>query len=846
MNISTSWTGIPRDHREEERLRLEHQLFSNISFDGRIDDENNQRRLGLEMTYRDENEDGSEFSIELPRNPQKHLLSHDLSVRYPATEDDEAGETKSTMAHHASALTFRTGLRGRVRDHSLSGIEYDPDRKLDALIRGTSDLSILRDESPQNPQKSIKDGSSSRSEFTRRATGLGKQIDREKTRRPAKHEEYDMEPAVPLNYPPAKTPKHNTAPHDREPFTRPSVFPAFSRAQLPDVTGITSAVATPLKGDASFKKVTQPAQKHASVKFHLPPTRRNSPNEQGSGGNNMAALDALTQRLREIETENTTSRRRVTELELELEACKDEVAQEKTRLDELTRNVHDRRPGRSTSHGSRTYTPGGREKADVSLRETERRYKEALEEKTGEFSFGALEELVESLRSHLATMSEKVQSHQDLIHNLRTKREQDAQQLRLKCREIERLRNDVDSLQKDVDRLREVVETGLRERKASRGMAEEPSVIVIKPPQQDVSVEEEEHTTFDNSLLRRPARIEVERNLLSAVMEEDEPMSATTSKADHGKATVAQSSRPFLEAVELERVRAEMEERRSQRSMNASGSGSDASGSRYMIRLQSRSLMKDQQGRVSSPVPTTTKRVQNTPPRPLTPESNVSSPRLPTERPQREQREERREQPREGAGSPVALPQIRGERLERLFHAAPAHNEKTCTVCHRRKRSTSSGRRYASHSARSHRKRQSAQEQMDVHGDEQGLDADMQEVAPFLDGDEQYISEIAARRGIPPQTVLARVLRELEDDFTHYKSIYVDLADEYKVMDAASDMSKRNLLANHLREVIDVLEQKGDQIASLYDLLHFEDKPLPRPLQGSMGRRRTSYENTKA
>lgn len=38
--------------------------------------------------------------------------------------------------------------------------------------------------------------------------------------------------------------------------------------------------------------------------------------------------------------------------------------------------------------------------------------------------------------------------------------------------------------------------------------------------------------------------------------------------------------------------------------------------------------------------------------------------------------------------------------------------------------------------------------------------------------------------------------------------IYVELADQYKAMDAASDMGKRNLLANHLREVIDVLEQK--------------------------------------
>ena len=38
--------------------------------------------------------------------------------------------------------------------------------------------------------------------------------------------------------------------------------------------------------------------------------------------------------------------------------------------------------------------------------------------------------------------------------------------------------------------------------------------------------------------------------------------------------------------------------------------------------------------------------------------------------------------------------------------------------------------------------------------------------------------------------------------------IYTELADQYKIMDAASNVVKRNVLAQHLREVIDVLEQK--------------------------------------
>ena len=38
--------------------------------------------------------------------------------------------------------------------------------------------------------------------------------------------------------------------------------------------------------------------------------------------------------------------------------------------------------------------------------------------------------------------------------------------------------------------------------------------------------------------------------------------------------------------------------------------------------------------------------------------------------------------------------------------------------------------------------------------------------------------------------------------------MYVELADQYKVMDAVSDVPRRNMLARHLREVVDILEQK--------------------------------------
>jgi hypothetical protein len=78
---------------------------------------------------------------------------------------------------------------------------------------------------------------------------------------------------------------------------------------------------------------------------------------------------------------------------------------------------------------------------------------------------------------------------------------------------------------------------------------------------------------------------------------------------------------------------------------------------------------------------------------------------------------------------------------------------------------------------------------------------------------------------VPPATVLARVIAELEADFAHYKSIYVELADQYKVLDAASAVAKRHVLAAHLKEVIDCLEHKADQVAALYSLMSVQDRP---------------------
>ncbi|CAG8688672.1 1620_t:CDS:2, partial [Acaulospora colombiana] len=332
MNASTSWTGIPRDYREQERLRLEHQIFSNISFEPEDginnlefgNEQPSQHRPGFVLPY-DEDEDGmegSEYSLEFPRNPQ--LLSKDyapdLSIRY-AGQDHEEGETRSTAAHHASAVTFRTGLKGRP--YSPADFEYDPDRQMDDLLKGSSNLSFLNEESRYNAPSKERSG---RSEFTKRAQGLSKQIDHEKSYKPSL-------PTINLN--PYSQEVKATLPAAAFNNTNTRVFPALSRVHLPDVTGITTAVATPLKGDVSLKRL---------------PNKRVSLNQPNG---NATTLDNLTKRLKDIEKENSTSRRRVKELEMELDTCRKEVAQEKTRLQDISRSFGYQK---STAQGSKMQT----------------------------------------------------------------------------------------------------------------------------------------------------------------------------------------------------------------------------------------------------------------------------------------------------------------------------------------------------------------------------------------------------------------------------------------------------------------------------------------------------------
>lgn len=153
---------IPNDELEHNRIQLENNL------------RNSEAAIHLSSatnTDTDSYQSGDDVeSLEYPRHNSgpayNDFPSFDHRVRdYLADEDvpghgwsyrtgDDyeeginpyGGESLSTVAHHASAVTLGAGLTGRGtrRDMSISGAEYDPDRPLNDIIAGAnSKLSVF-------------------------------------------------------------------------------------------------------------------------------------------------------------------------------------------------------------------------------------------------------------------------------------------------------------------------------------------------------------------------------------------------------------------------------------------------------------------------------------------------------------------------------------------------------------------------------------------------------------------------------------------------------------------------------------------------------------------------------
>ncbi|KAI0031183.1 hypothetical protein K488DRAFT_87075 [Vararia minispora EC-137] len=603
---------------------------------------------------------------------------------------------------------------------------------------------------------------------------------------------------------------------------------------LPDVTGLTAAVESPARASMRYFPYKDDGRHEAEGKARL-----------------TEMLGLVQSRLAHLEGENNSSRRHMRELERELDMCKAEVAVERERMTkreaEFSREKDELRRHFDVAQKS------GKD-ARIANDDSHRRYKEAVEEKK------ALESLIATLRSHMARLTDELAAQKSALNELRGMREADAVTLHEKVMEVDRLRKEVEKIAGEVEVLRGVVEDGLRERRArhERSPSPEPTPQSVANESEEEEggdeedgAEEEEHRqcerTVDESLyVSRDAPPQPEQTRTALL---DRTVTMRTDRATLGSSPVPNSTtQPFIDQTEIERIAEELEERRSQTSRLSSSqrssasrppsaassvSGSERSGSRSRSRLaalrEESSLASPSRSssRASTPAPGTDDRPQ------LDPLEPAPQPPRPSSRLHKHAHKRPEPLPED---SP--FPQIRGERLERLFFSAPEHNTKTCTVCRRRRRPdaetekmeqpvwyTSRLGRFANNKKGKRAENVNVQDAEDYQaqaGPSHKADA-LGHVSPNLD----FLDPGTPADRLPPQTVLVKVLRELEDDFTHYKGIYLELAHQYGLMDPVSNVVKRNVLAEHLREVIDVLEQRGDQIASLYDLLSFEDKPLP-------------------
>lgn len=177
---------IVGDEEEQQRIELEHNLQDlsiqlSLSAPSSASDAEAPRRrsmfnggeseTSLELEFPRHNphpRDVSIFDGHASVHPFSSGQDYDNSYNHFSRQsfDDEYagpyhGHTKSSMAHHTSAVTLSAGLKPHRRrgsyigDASLSGAEYDPDRPLDNVLKMANDLSLLNMDTPRAQRKQM-------------------------------------------------------------------------------------------------------------------------------------------------------------------------------------------------------------------------------------------------------------------------------------------------------------------------------------------------------------------------------------------------------------------------------------------------------------------------------------------------------------------------------------------------------------------------------------------------------------------------------------------------------------------------------------------------------------------
>jgi hypothetical protein len=115
------------------------------------------------------------------------------------------------------------------------------------------------------------------------------------------------------------------------------------------------------------------------------------------------------------------------------------------------------------------------------------------------------------------------------------------------------------------------------------------------------------------------------------------------------------------------------------------------------------------------------------------------------------------------------FPSIRGEHLEKMFFNAPDHDESRCrTCCQTLSRDRRKTRASSTLPPAASTDRRVPDEDLDEgYGGEEPVPAPVPTATHRKDASRETMAENSK---LPPQTVLTRVVRELEDDFVHYKA----------------------------------------------------------------------------
>jgi hypothetical protein len=501
----------------------------------------------------------------------------------------------------------------------------------------------------------------------------------------------------------------------------------------------------------------------------------------------LSTLSNVQSKLMYLESENGLARRRIRELELELEGCKMEVGIECTRMLEEEDVVCQHVTSSENAMRGKKRLP----QAD------QERFKEVVEEKKGEcppvpichiltlLLATALEALIATLRAHLTRLTAELSSHQQLLTELRSQRESDHREVKKKSLEMEKLREEVERLAGEVDVLRAVVEEGLRERRITGEIVSQ-------------THGSKEGSGFRNVEPRAAGAMNRNGNEISRSESEDiEYTSRNLNPTDPPDSAVRidYAVLPSLTQALSPRHGLNDEHLRGQQKPNQSN-GRPSYGCQSPSTSQTRSCspaLIEQQipgpdeshrsdlvtdincaPKLSPAPPARLPYCPQTPCRPATP--------IPA-RPSREKKglsPSKRETP---------FPQIRGDRLEQLFFSVREHNSKTCTICRqgRHQGLSSALRQWPSWLSNSPKSDHGASGTGDadegfVEGSEDdgcGYNIPILASSVKANGKQADLSELTngirhrkandERKRLPPQAVLRRILRELEDDFTHYK-----------------------------------------------------------------------------